>query len=174
RASDRVREIEWAASARSCAQGAGLLVREWDPPGYRPRRVTVLFHSFGSESTLIRPDRFERAIRLVWGAVGELLAAGLEVRWLADFDAWVPRTISTRRELGRLGARLAACRRQPATERHELEARLEACEGEVWIFSDMPVVSWAEVMEAFPQYRVVDVARFELGRRLNIEGRGGA
>jgi len=174
RAGDRMRDVSWPASVRAFARGTGLVVREWDPPGLRPRKVTLLFHSYGADGMLIRPDRFERAVSLAWGTLGHLQAAGVELRWLADFQAWVPVTVRSRRDLGKLGDELAGCGRHASTERHELEGRLEDCRGEVWIFSDMPPACWMPVVDAFPQARVVDVTRFEQGRRLAFEGRAHA
>ncbi|MBK1826532.1 DUF58 domain-containing protein [Haloferula rosea] len=171
RAGDRMRDVSWPASLRAVARGTGLVVREWDPPGMRPRQVTLVFHSYAADGMLIRPDRFERAISLAWGAMGHLQAAGVEVRFLSDFSAWVPAVIRSRRELGRLGDRLAGCQREAATERHELEARLDECDGEVWVMSDMPLVSWSSVVESRSQVRVIDVTRFEQGRRLALGGR---
>lgn len=170
RAGDRPQEVAWAASVRAMARGTGLIVREWEPPGLRPRKVTVLFHSHGGDGELIRPDRFERAISLAWGALGQLEADGVELEWLADFDAWVPVSVGNRKDLGRLGDRLAACRREASTERHELEARLNECRGEVWVVSDMRPSSWLGAIHLPPNVRVIDVARFEKGRRLKMEG----
>lgn len=172
RAGDRPRDVAWSASVRAMARGTGeLVVREWDPPGLRPRKVTMLFHSYGSDGELIRPDRFERAISLAWGALGHLQASGVEIQWMADFEAWVPATIRNRKELGQLGDRLASCQREASTESHELEARLNECSGEVWIISDMAPCSWLAVVDAYSGAKVIDVTRFEKGRRLALEGR---
>lgn len=171
RAGDRPRDVAWSASVRAVARGTGLVVREWDPPGLRPHQVTVLFHSYGADGELIRPDRFERAISLAWGALGHLQAGGVEIQWMADFDAWVPVSIESKRELGTLGDRLAGCRREASTEGHELELRLQECRGEVWVISDMPPSSWRHIVDEHHGVRVIDVTRFEKGKRLSFEGR---
>lgn len=166
RAGDRVRSVAWAPSVKSAAQGGSLLVRELDPPGLRPRRTVLLFHSYGSDRALIRPDRFERALSLAWGAVRRLRGRRVPVTWMADFEEWVPREIVGRESLGELGEALAWATRAPGTEAHEVEARLEELDGEVVVVSDMPPSSWSSLVEGREQSWVVDVTAYESGRAL--------
>lgn len=170
RSGDRMRTVAWAPSLKSAAHGGGLLVRELDPPGFRPRRVVLLFHSYGTDRALIRPDRFERALSLAWGAVWQLRSRRVPVTWLADFEEWVPREIIGRASLGALGDALARADRSATTEAHEVAARLDEIDGAVVMVSDMPPVAWRGLIEARPVVRVVDVTAYERGRRL----KGGA
>ena len=102
RAGDSPRRILWPASLRSMARGAGMVVRECDPPGFRPERCAVVFHSYGASGGLIRPDRFEKALSLAAGTLQRLQAQGLQARWIADFSDWKPAPAPTR-------AQFAAC-----------------------------------------------------------------
>ena len=139
------------------------MVREFDPPGTHPRRLLVLFHSHGADGALIRPDRFERAISLLWGALSWIQSRGLEVEWMADFDEWIPHRIDDRRDLGRTGIQLAGVRRARGTERHELLARLDEIPEEtmVVIVSDMPARGWVDEIGPASRRIVVDVAKYE-------------
>ncbi len=166
RAGDRVKTVAWAPSLKSAAQGGSLLVRELDPPGFRPQRVVLLFHSYGSDRALIRPDRFERALSLAWGAVRRLRARRVPVTWMADFEEWMPREIAGRDSLGDLGDALARAVRAPGTEAHEVEARLEELDGEVVVVSDMPPASWRGLVEGRDGIRMVDVTAYERGREM--------
>ena len=56
RPGDPAKNIHWPATMRAFARGRAPRIREMDPPGLRPRRATVLFHSFGTDGTLIRTD----------------------------------------------------------------------------------------------------------------------
>lgn len=165
RSGDRMRSVFWPASARAVARGGGLLVREVDPPVEQAREVTLVFHSAGGGGGMIRPDRFERALELFWGETQRWVARGVPVRWVADFDEWVPRELRTVREAGEGGAHLAGVKRAAGTERHELLGRLAESGGLVRIFSDMPAASWSRGLERRLRAGVVDVAEFEGGGR---------
>ncbi|MEN8694111.1 MAG: DUF58 domain-containing protein, partial [Akkermansiaceae bacterium] len=67
RPGDPAKNIHWPATMRAIARGRLPRVRENDPPGLRPRRATVIFHSFATDGTLIRTDYFERALSLLCG-----------------------------------------------------------------------------------------------------------
>lgn len=144
RAGDSPRRILWPASLRSMARGAGMVVRECDPPGFRPLRCAVVFHSFGVDGGLIRPDRFEKALSLAAGTLQQLQAQGMRARWIADFDDWKPRPAATRAQLAACLETMARATRAPGTEAHDLQAALAeigADEGLV-VISDMPVAGW--------------------------------
>jgi uncharacterized protein (DUF58 family) len=165
RSGDRMRWVSWAASARSMARGGGLLVREVDPPVERAREVTLVFHSAGGGGGMIRPDRFERALEWFWGETLRWVERGVPVRWLADFDEWVPREIRSRREAGEAGGHLAAVRRAAGTERHELEGRLLEARGMVRVFSDMPAALWMKGLDRSVRRGIVDIAADAKGGR---------
>lgn len=171
RAGDPAKGIAWAPSLRSHARGGGMMVRELDPPGFHPQKVTVLFHSYATDGALIRPDRFERAVSLVWGALRHFQAGGVPVDLLADFEEWVPRRVVTRQQLGRAGEMLAKAQRARGTEEHELEGRIHDLDPDaaLVIISDMPVIHWREHVKRKFGVMFVDIASYEVsssGRRV--------
>jgi uncharacterized protein (DUF58 family) len=167
RAGDSARTISWPATLRSRARGGGLVVRELDPPGFHPREAVVLFHSFGSDRALIRPDRFERALSLAWGALRHFQGLGIPVRLMADFDGWKSRPAANRRQLGVCGELLARARRAAGTEAHELQGILSSLDEStgVLIVSDMPLGSWKSSLGRSGPRVMVDVTRYEAKAR---------
>ena len=144
RAGDSPRRMVWPATLRSLARGAGMVVRESDPPGFRPLRCAVVFHSFGMDGGLIRPDRFEKALSLAAGSLRHLQSQGMGARLIADFDGWKSRPAGTRAQLAACLEILAQAGRAAGTEAHDLQAALAGIgedEGLV-VLSDMPVASW--------------------------------
>ena len=141
---DSLRRIDWPTSLRSWARGAGLIVREADPPGYHPRRCLVLFHSFGTDGKLIRPELFERALALTAGVMRHLHALGIPVRLIADFAGWVEQPASTRAQLAACHELLARATREQGTEAHDLlaAAKRTAEDETLVVLSDMPPSSW--------------------------------
>jgi uncharacterized protein (DUF58 family) len=172
RAGDSARSIAWPATLRSRARGGGLVVRELDPPGFHPREAVVLFHSFGSDRALIRPDRFERALALAWGALKHFQGLGIPVRLIADFDGWKSRPAGERRQLGTCGELLARARRAAGTEAHELQALLSSLDEStgVLIVSDMPPDSWKSSLARSGAQVTVDIARYEARARPSRAG----
>lgn len=162
RPGDRVRTVRWPASVKSLARGGGLLVAEPDPPGGRIDEAWLVFHSAG-EGSLIRPDRFERAISLFRGETERLVAAGRTVVWMADFLEWMPFRIDGRRDLAAAGEVLARAKRAMGTQRHEVIGRLAEAGGVVRVFSDEPAERWRGWL-AQPE-RAVDGVRDEKGGR---------
>ena len=150
---DSPRRIDWPTSVRSWAHGAGLVVREADPPGFHPRRCVVLFHSFGADGSLIRPDRFERALSLAAGTLRHLHTLGIPVRLVADFDGWIEHPAATRSQLTVCQTVLAKAIRAKGTEAHDLQAAASRTrDDEVLIaLSDMPVAGWRP---ALPKLRL--------------------
>lgn len=163
RAGDAARTISWPASLRSHARGGGLVVRELDSPGLRPREAVVLFHSFATGREVIRPDRFERGLSLAWGALRHFQAQGIPVRLMADFDGWEPRPAGNRRQLGACGERLARARRAPGTGAEELEAILSSLDEStgVLVVSDMPLAGWKKYLTNSGRHVPVDITRYE-------------
>ena len=146
RAGDRGNSLAWPASARSLGRGGGLVVKELDPPGFNPRRVVVLFHSYASDNSLIRPDRFERSLGLLLGALSYFQGRGIQVTLLADFEEWIPLPVVNRLNLAGVGKRLARVRRNRGTELHEVQARLcdiSRYDG-IIVISDMELSSWED------------------------------
>lgn len=161
RAGDRAQNIMWSSSLRSLAQGGPMRVVELDPPGLQPKRVSVLFHSYGAQGALIRPDHFERAISMAWGIVCHLHSRQIPVFWVADFEEWIPREISSNQDKGMLGEALARAKRSVDTESHQIEACLSESHGDVIVISDMPVNSWQRLADVSPRVRVLDYRGFK-------------
>jgi uncharacterized protein (DUF58 family) len=141
---DATRRIAWPATLRAFARGAGLVVREADPPGFLPRRCLVVFHSFGTDGTLIRPDRFERALSLTAGLLRHLHGLGFPARLIADFDGWTEHPAVTRAQISACLEHLAAAKRARGTEAHDLQAAVARADEDesVFVLSDMPRASW--------------------------------
>jgi len=148
RAGDSPRRILWPASLRSMARGAGMVVRECDPPGFRPMKCAVVFHSFGTDGGLIRPDRFEKALSLAAGSLRHLQSQGMPARWIADFNDWKPLPAGTRLQLAACMENMARAARAAGTEAHDLQAALhEIGEDEgLIVISDMPSAIWRAAM----------------------------
>lgn len=145
---DSPRGMNWAATLRSLARGGGLIVRESDPPGFRPLRCVVVFHSFGTDGGLIRPDCFERAISLTAGTLSHLQAQGIPARLLADFDGWKPHACQSRSQLDSCLECLTRARRASGTEAHDLQnilAEVDSEEGLI-VISDMPPQAWRHLV----------------------------
>ncbi len=141
---DPMRRIDWPASVRAWSRGSGLIVREADPPGFHPRRCMVLFHSFGADGSLIRPDRFEHALSLASGTIRHLHGLGIPVRLVTDFDGWTEHPAATRAQLTACQEVLAKAVRARGTEAHDLHAAASRVwDDEVLVaLSDMPSAVW--------------------------------
>lgn len=152
RPGDRMKRIDWPASIRAWWHGAGLVSREMDPPGFQPRRCMVLFHSFGTDGSLIRPDRFERALSLASGALRQLQSMGIPARLLADFDGWEDRPSNNRSQLALCQETLARAVRTRGSEAHDVQAAAQrAAPDEVVVaISDMPAASWRQSLPKLP------------------------
>jgi uncharacterized protein (DUF58 family) len=144
RTGDSPRRIVWPATLRSLARGAGMVVRESDPPGIRPLRAVLVFHSYGTDGGLIRPDRFEKALSLAAGTLRQLHAMGMPVRFIADFDDWTPRPANTPSQIAKCLEILTLAKRSGTSEAHDLQAALAGISDEegLVILSDMALSSW--------------------------------
>ncbi|MFD2256182.1 DUF58 domain-containing protein [Luteolibacter algae] len=168
RGGDSVRRIVWAASRRSQAGGGGLLVREDEPPGSHAEECLVIFHSFGGDGNLIRPDRFENAISLLSGTLRLLQASGMAVRWKADFTGWSEREIRTRRQLAESREELLMARRASWTEAHDLLGALAGSRDRecVILISDMPLSAWKNLLPTKVLKPVlIDISRYDRARK---------
>ena len=130
-----------------------MVVREAEPPGFHPRRCLVLFHSFGAVGSLIRPERFERALSLASGALRHLHELGIPVRLLGDFDGWIEHPAATRAQLAACQEVLARATRAAGTEAHNLQAAANrtADDETLVVLSDMPRPAW---LAALPKQRL--------------------
>lgn len=148
RPGDAMRRIDWPATVRSWSHGAGLVVREADPPGFHPRRCLLLFHSFGADGSLIRPERFEHALSLAAGVIRQFHHLGIPVRLVADFDSWAEHPATSRSQLATCQEVLARAVRARGTEAHDLQAAAARVrDDEVLVaLSDMPVTAWRDTL----------------------------
>ncbi len=168
RGGDGLRRIAWAASLRSEAAGGTMLVREYEPPGFRAEGCMVVFHSHGGDGSLIRPDRFEKSLELLYGALGALVGRGMSVRWVADFGEWEENEVRTRKQLAVARERIMIAERAAGTEAHNLietlgRAREHEC---IVVISDMPRVAWEGFIPVFSIPPVlVDIADYDGSRR---------
>jgi uncharacterized protein (DUF58 family) len=144
RPGDPVKRVSWPATVRAMARGAGWVVWETDPPGFRPARFVLVAHSFGADRGLIQPERFERAMCHAAGILRLLHAQGMPARMIADFDDWRPRPAARPAQLAECMEILAAARRAAGTEAHDLHAALTEIHPDegVIILSDMPLAAW--------------------------------
>lgn len=177
RGGDGLRRIAWAASLRSETAGGVVLVREDEPPGSQAEGCLVVFHSYGGDGDLIRPDRFEKALSLLCGTLGNLVGWGMPVRWIADFNGWEEGAVKTRRQLAGVREGLLTVKRASGTEAHDLIAALGRAHDHecVVVVSDMPRSSW----EGFVQVGaiapvLVDIREYDGSRRKNgVRRKGG-
>ncbi|QTN31480.1 hypothetical protein HZ994_03765 [Akkermansiaceae bacterium] len=168
RGGDGLRRIAWAASLRSEAAGGAVLVREDDPPGSQAEGCMVVFHSYGGDGNLIRPDRFEKAISLLYGSLAQLVGWGMPVRWFADFDGWRDNEVKTRRQLAQAREGLMLAERARGTEAHNLIAVLGRAGAHecVVVISDMPSSAWEGFVPATSIPPVlVDIRNYDGSRR---------
>ena len=164
RGGDPVRRIAWTASLKSEAAGGGLLVREDEPPGSRAEGCMLIFHSFGGDGSLIRPDRFEKALELVSGTAGLLQSWSMRIRWTADFEGWEIREIRSRRDLAQLKENLMRAQRVGWTEAHDFTAAISQVRNDesVIVISDMPRASWEQTVGRPAQESVfVDISKYD-------------
>lgn len=174
RGGDGLRRIAWAASLRSEAAGGAILVREDEPPGSQAEGCLVVFHSYGGAGGLIRPDRFEKALSLLCGALGCLVGFGMPVRWIADFNGWEEGVVKTRRQLAEMRESLLTVKRASGTEAHDLIAALARANDHecVVVVSDMPRSGWEGcVPDLVIAPVLVDIREYD-GSRRKI-GKGG-
>lgn len=173
RGGDAVKRIAWAASARSEAAGRGVLVREDEPPGSHAEGFLLIFHSFGGDGELIRPDRFEKALMLFNGTLGALQGLGMPVRWVADFDGWKEHELRTKQQLAVSRELLMKAERAAWTEAHDVESAFsKAVDREcVVVVSDMPCGVWEAVIPEMALASVmVDASKYDRA----VKPKGGA
>jgi uncharacterized protein (DUF58 family) len=144
RPGDSVKRVSWPATVRAMARGAGWVVWETDPPGFRPARFVLVVHSFGADRGLIQPERFERTMCHAAGILRMLHAQGMPTRLIADFDDWRVHPAARAAQLAECMEILAAAKRAAGTEAHDLHAALTEIHPDegVIILSDMPLTAW--------------------------------
>ncbi len=174
RGGDPVRRIAWAASLKNEAAGGGMLVREDEPPGSQAEGCLLVFHSFGGDGNLIRPDRFEKALELMSGTAGVLQGWGMPMRWMADFEGWEGGEIRTQRQLANFREKLMSVKRAEWTEAHDLsDALASAGDHEcVVVISDMAKEAWEGLLKGSSLPPVlVDISKYDGSSSLGKGGR---
>jgi uncharacterized protein (DUF58 family) len=144
RAGDSMKAMHIAASARSFARGDSWIVAETDPPGFFPKAITLMFHSYASDRAIIRPELFEKSLSQLCGTLRYLVGRAIPVTLMADFDDWVEHPCNNRAQLHQTLHRLACVTRSQHTERHDFSRAQQLVEADhsLWIFSDMPSSGW--------------------------------
>lgn len=170
---DRAQQIHWPSTIRSQARGQGPRVCEYDPPSLRPRHAIVMFHSFGTDHTLIRSDLFERALSLVCGTLRHLREIGIPAKFRADFLCWKSQKTFHAEAWSDTLTLLSQAKRANHTEAHDVLAEIEIIPAEdaIIIISDMPLISWKHIM---PKRRVllIDIQQHRFEKRdLNFKSR---
>lgn len=145
RAGDSMKAMHIAASARSFARGDSWIVAETDPPGYFPKAITLMFHSYASDRAIIRPELFEKSLSQLCGTLRYLVGRAIPVTLMADFDDWVEHPCLNRAQLHHILQRLARVTRSQHTERHDFSRAQQQVDADhsLWIFSDMPTRAWS-------------------------------
>lgn len=149
RPGDRPKHWHWPATLRSFARGRSPRVREFEPPSSRPASATLIFHSFGTDHTLIRTDLFERALSLTVGTLRHLRSLGIKPELLADFFDWNPLPASRADDWNKLLVRLAHAQRAHSTEAHDLQSLVSSFPKKqaLIVLSDMPPASWSHLID---------------------------
>lgn len=149
RTGDPVKAVHWPATART----GRLMVREWDPPSPRPARYGLLLHTWESGGRLLRPERWEMALRLAAGLMTHCREAGISL-WLVeeigDLEEGtlveMPEQVAFFHGL----TRLALARRGRARDSQRLGTALEKLQigcDRIFVVSDVPMEQWQEVVE---------------------------
>ena len=163
---DRAKQIHWPSTIRSIARGRSPRVREYDPPGLRPRQATLIFHSFGTDNTLIRTDLYERALSLVCGTLRHLRGIGVPTTLRADFLSWKPHPTFQAAAWSETLTLLARAERADDTEAHDVIEEIESLpRGQALvIISDMPPEAWKHILPS-RKALVIDIQQHRFSRK---------
>ncbi len=155
RSSDPVKAVHWPATARA----GSLMVREWDPPAPRPQRYGMILHTLERGGRLLRPDRWETALRVATGLITHCRDRQIALAFIDETGGGAAPAVSGR------GARLRMPEQEPyaaGLERLALarrgtlkhEARLLDAVGELatscdrlFVISDVPLRLWRGMIE---------------------------
>ena len=145
RPGDPIKWIHWPASTR----GMGLVVREYDQPRLQARLALVVFHSSGSGRTLLRPENFEMALRLLTGTVQRLQRDGIPVELRADFFDWQAVHCTSEAETVRMQASLARVSRSKNPDPNMARQLITRCPPDTLVvaISDLPKSFWEEDLQ---------------------------
>lgn len=152
RSGDAVKTVHWSATARV----GDLMVREWDPPVPRPWRLGVILHTVENGRRLLRPERWELALRLATGIVTFSRRNGIPLSFVdltrpgreGEFRIPEPRSASA------LLHHLAVAMRKSTGSGEDLMAavsRLSRQSDRLYVISDVPVSRWEEIVSGVPR-----------------------
>ena len=163
---DRAKQIHWPSTIRSIARGRNPRVREYDPPGLRPRQAVVIYHSFGTDNTLIRTDLFERSLSLVCGTLRHLRGIGVPTTLRADFLSWKSIPSFHTEAWSDALTLLARAIRADHTEAHDILAEIEATPSDhaIVLISDMPPEAWQHILPDLPML-IVNIRQHRYGKK---------
>ncbi len=149
RSGDPVKAVHWPATARA----GRPMVREWEPPAPRPARYGLLLHTWESGGRLLRPDRWELALRLAAGVVAHCREAGISLSMLEEIGSAageksleMPERVAFSAGFTRLALARRGRPRDPACLRLALEKLEHGCD-RIFVISDVPLEYWREVVE---------------------------
>lgn len=158
---DRLRRIHWPASNR----GRGLIIREVEFPGQLPRHIILIFHSCGP-SSLIRPDRFERALSFVTGVTELMVGAARPLEVKADFFQYQSKLARSRASLRSLLDELATARRVENSSLRQLQSVLGSISlsSHLIVVSDSPLELWVDHIPPEHDATLIDVDQLSWSR----------
>lgn len=151
RSGDAVKSVHWSATARV----GEIMVREWDPPAPRPMRFGLLLHTLepAGAARLLRPDRWERCLKLVSGIVVFCRDAGIPLTFVqtagcSDTVAIESMRLPEQRGYGAALEWAALAIRSGASQESVVAAALadlcQSCD-RVFVVSDVPLAQWRKL-----------------------------
>lgn len=144
---DRVKHIDWAATARS----GKLMVRKFDRR--LPSRFLIVFHSITPGRGSHHGETFDSAMELLCGLLIGLNERGIPMDLVASFNGWKQQPVGGNEKHLADGLRiLAGARRVPETDFRALLPLLTALDSSqrVFIMSDVPVKLWEQELPDVP------------------------
>lgn len=132
-----------------------------------------MFHSFGTNHTLILTDLFERALSLVCGTLRHLRGIGVPANLRANFLCWKSQKTFHAEAWSDTLTLLSRAKRAKHTEEHDVLAEIEITPAKdaIIVISDMPLTSWKNIM---PERRIliIDIQQHRFEQRdLNFKSR---
>lgn len=144
---DRVKHIDWPATARS----GKVMVRKYDRR--LPSRFLIVFHSITPTAKAGHGEAFDSAMEMLCGLLLALNDRGIPIDLVASFNGWKLMTAGGNEESLSNGLRLlAGARRHPEKEFRELQRLLAKVDStqRVFILSDVPVKEWESNLPELP------------------------
>ena len=144
---DRVKHIDWPATARS----GKVMVRKFDRR--LPSRFVIVFHSISPLGKTNHGEAFDSAMEMLCGLLLSLNDRGIPIDLVASFNGWKMQPVSGSEKLLQEGMKLlAGARRQPESEFSKLQRMLSNVDSSqrVFVLSDVPVKEWESSLPEMP------------------------